>query len=1013
MQSAPPAAAAVKTSPPANIAKKHQTQAGRFYRVNSSKSSYTELWRDTRSPAVLIAWIAKILRLKLPGSVNDPNVVSLRPFVVRTEDVPTIVPDDVIQKMAPMLRELTELGFGKPLYFWIDDRFHISRTAQVVLLHREGRSVARVTHRAEGAGYHKHHFFCEFLSALSDKRILQSSSARAQEFVPDAVELVWKYKSSPSQLWIEHRKKMDELRAGGLKFYSIPNRKAAFTVAERHHHAIRDFQIGRGVFQPLNEDELADIETLDRHSEQAASGQARHPDVLAHLERLQLKKSNPVSSLVVLLVSIGVFVALGMSVWGGGWKYILVIVGILLVHEAGHFIAMRMLGYRNVRMFFIPLLGAAVTGQHYTAPGWKKVVVALMGPLPGIFLGGIAGVVAMVYGNDTLSLLALATIALNALQLIPVMPFDGGRVMHTLIFSRNYYLEAIFQVVAVIALIGMGALAGGRIMTGLGVAMLIGVFHTFKVAKIASTLKQRGFGHVIAGALHQPTAYANEESGVPAATAAAPPTAPPTAPTDEPPVLEYSNTPNTSEFDTADGLIPQPVAEAIVDETQKNFPNIKAPKMVAEMSLRVFEVMASRPPGVLASVGFGILHAASFIFALVMVAVLIVGRGPNLGWAMGMPWDMDAGQVPLVVDNIQNWSSTDEMIGDTVRATNLALADEDDRAVSTYQTLAINFFDDAAALKGFESIKAAAPATARLMLFGRTVLLRVAKDDSATTDRWINMYETTAETVFMIDAVEGASVTLTVDTDSVVAPAVLESSLKSYFNNLELPLIPPWSAGGPLDERTAEERRRHEAARAFALKLNGVEVYDDPVLDPFRKKIERAARLNQDKQIQKIRAEMEAKQNELIAAAQQKIRDDAVDSELREFADVFIAFAAEQRELLKTISVIEDGGDFEKRYAEYDKANKALQQRRTAALAPYMGAWPTAEDEDDETAERRRRLSARYGFVYSEDSNEKIQVSVSLIDIMRGLPALLEWLQAEGATNPRYAIEQPYGGYYD
>jgi len=97
------------------------------------------------------------------------------------------------------------------------------------------------------------------------------------------------------------------------------------------------------VFQPLNEDELADIETLDRHSEQAASGQARHPDVLAHLERLQLKKSNPVSSLVVLLVSIGVFVALGMSVWGGGWKYILVIVGILLVHEAGHFIAMRMI----------------------------------------------------------------------------------------------------------------------------------------------------------------------------------------------------------------------------------------------------------------------------------------------------------------------------------------------------------------------------------------------------------------------------------------------------------------------------------------------------------------------------------------------------------------------------------------------------------------------------------------------------------------------------------------------
>ena len=35
---------------------------------------------------------------------------------------------------------------------------------------------------------------------------------------------------------------------------------------------------------------------------------------------------------------------------------------------------MRLFRYSNVKMFFIPLLGAAVSGRHYNVPGWKKVV---------------------------------------------------------------------------------------------------------------------------------------------------------------------------------------------------------------------------------------------------------------------------------------------------------------------------------------------------------------------------------------------------------------------------------------------------------------------------------------------------------------------------------------------------------------------------------------------------------------------------------------------------------------
>jgi hypothetical protein len=45
---------------------------------------------------------------------------------------------------------------------------------------------------------------------------------------------------------------------------------------------------------------------------------------------------------------------------------------------------MRIFHYRDVRMFFIPFFGAAVSGRHYNIAGWKKAVVSMMGPVPAL-----------------------------------------------------------------------------------------------------------------------------------------------------------------------------------------------------------------------------------------------------------------------------------------------------------------------------------------------------------------------------------------------------------------------------------------------------------------------------------------------------------------------------------------------------------------------------------------------------------------------------------------------------
>jgi hypothetical protein len=71
-----------------------------LYTVNSSRASIGELWRDTRSPSVLITWISKLLRARVPGSINDLNVESLRPFEISYSDLPA----DVAAPMWPMVR---------------------------------------------------------------------------------------------------------------------------------------------------------------------------------------------------------------------------------------------------------------------------------------------------------------------------------------------------------------------------------------------------------------------------------------------------------------------------------------------------------------------------------------------------------------------------------------------------------------------------------------------------------------------------------------------------------------------------------------------------------------------------------------------------------------------------------------------------------------------------------------------------------------------------------------------
>ena len=142
---------------------------------------------------------------------------------------------------------------------------------------------------------------------------------------------------------------------------------------------------------------------------------------------------------ISLLIYIGIYYLLFHDL-----KSILLLVIVILIHEAGHFIAMKSYGYSNVKMLFIPLLGAFVSGQPAHIHPVKKMVVLMSGPLPGIIIGMVCGMMYSHHHEYIYYQLALLFIFLNVFNLLPVSPLDGGQMLETLFFGSNRFVQTIF-----------------------------------------------------------------------------------------------------------------------------------------------------------------------------------------------------------------------------------------------------------------------------------------------------------------------------------------------------------------------------------------------------------------------------------------------------------------------------------------------------------------------------------------------------------------------------------------
>ncbi len=216
---------------------------------------------------------------------------------------------------------------------------------------------------------------------------------------------------------------------------------------------------------------------------------AVHPDIASALDNLANPKRSWTQNLVVLAISVVLFFSLGL--WDEPLPSILVIMGALLVHEMGHLVMMKLLGYSDVQIFFIPFLGAAVSGRNVRAPGWKRAVVTLAGPLTGL-AGAFSLFVAWMHVDSThLAKAAIVFVFLNIFNLLPLYPLDGGRFLQETLFCRNRYLEAVFRVLMGGLTILCAVFMSSWFLGLIGVFVVLNTGQVFKIGATAADLRAR------------------------------------------------------------------------------------------------------------------------------------------------------------------------------------------------------------------------------------------------------------------------------------------------------------------------------------------------------------------------------------------------------------------------------------------------------------------------------------------------------------------------------------------
>ncbi len=186
----------------------------------------------------------------------------------------------------------------------------------------------------------------------------------------------------------------------------------------------------------------AENEIKKRKKNQSFNVEPEFPEKPIPDERKQSTKKS--------LISFVLFIAAFYFIFKWDLQYILILTGVILIHELGHFLAMRFYKYKDLSIFFIPLIGALASGQKDEISQKQKTINSLAGPLPGVLIGSGLIALSLVNENDFLWKTGAIFIFLNLFNLLPVLPLDGGQIIKNMFFQNNDKINIVFVWISII-----------------------------------------------------------------------------------------------------------------------------------------------------------------------------------------------------------------------------------------------------------------------------------------------------------------------------------------------------------------------------------------------------------------------------------------------------------------------------------------------------------------------------------------------------------------------------------
>lgn len=172
-----------------------------------------------------------------------------------------------------------------------------------------------------------------------------------------------------------------------------------------------------------------------------------------------------------------------LSAFTGFFVEFLTLFGIVLIHEFGHVMAARSLGWRIKEVLLLPFGGVAEVDDASAASSRDEMIVALAGPLQN----GIMITLALVmreWGTESDTawwdyFLTANTIIL-LFNLLPVLPLDGGKILQAMLsYIMQYHHTLVMMTLSSLLLSAVMIVCACTLWSGPGIQLNLAMIGAF------------------------------------------------------------------------------------------------------------------------------------------------------------------------------------------------------------------------------------------------------------------------------------------------------------------------------------------------------------------------------------------------------------------------------------------------------------------------------------------------------------------------------------------------------